>query len=211
MKKLFTFALLCIVTMGGIYAQSGFRYPYVMADTEGDKSVIVSRDDLGGVQADYVRSLDTPWSETEKHTEKDEANKVAAMLQVIGLDDGYVRKAVTWTEATKFCNDLGEEWRVPTQRELMLIYVMNGELDEGHRLMTSVSDIPVGVTVPETMKTDGIFYWSMTYDSTAGENDAWSMCFSADLPEKDGQVKSSQTTYTNFVRCVRDYTEGKNK
>ena len=162
---------------------------------------------IGGVITVYGKA--THANETEKHTEKDEANKVAAMLQVIGLDDGYVRKAVTWTEATKFCNDLGEEWRVPTQRELMLIYVMNGELDEGHRLMTSVSDIPVGVTVPETMKTDGIFYWSMTYDSTAGENDAWSMCFSADLPEKDGQVKSSQTTYTNFVRCVRDYTEGK--
>lgn len=73
-------------------------------------------------------------------------------------------------------------WRLPTQRELMIIYLMRKEL------LISLAGFVDFVT-------DGTPYWSSSSNSTV---EAWSMSFS------DGVMYNRAKTSTYKVRCIRD-------
>ena len=87
---------------------------------------------------------------------------------------------------------------MPTQRELMLLYVMNDYLCDAHHRLR------------------GTFYWCGTdYESSEGGQGsdwAWSVCFNenagqADSKGKVGQVEGFSYSATNYIRCVRDMTQ----
>lgn len=193
---------------------TGFRYPYVQGG-KGGSNIIVSRDANGGVREEYVRTSRTTtvnggewdwWTQgTPHHTEIQASNIVSAKFEVRtkAIDPDFQRR-VTWDDAAEYCSDQGEGWRLPTQRELMLMFVMNDYLEDG--LLPSTNDVYPGEG--ETM--NHVFYWSGTEDnsSTDSANTAWSVCFcNGDDVEHsgiNGKVEGYMKTGTNYVRCVRD-------
>ena len=244
MKKELTIAgLLCLLAAPRVGAQESFRYPYVY---NGNSNIIVSRESQGGVREENIRNVDeNPWvtvqhttnDDTETsgtvseiihvtpiHDEQDENNSVASMFEVgevPGDTDALIaRSAVLSSQYCATEYKPGEVWRMPTQRELMLIYVMNDELAsplktekekavqnyyEKHFTQDDVTD-----KVDENGDAKNTFYWSATrYTPGDAEwRDAWSVCFSSsDQPTMSGQTTGYAKTTENFVRCVRDVKE----
>lgn len=195
------------------YVTTGFRYPYVQGG-KGGSNVIVSRDSNGGVKSEYLRTAKTStvngvewdWSVdgTPRHTEVDASNIVSAKFEVGPLaTDPDFQKRVPWDDAARYCSDMGEGWRLPTQRELMLIFVMNDYLKEG--LLPSTTQQHPG---DETQQ--HVFYWSATEDKTQEDSEsyAWSVCFchgdDAEHSLITGKVEGYMKSGTNYVRCVKD-------
>ena len=195
---------------------SGFKYPYVEEGTDG-RYVIVSRDENGGVKEDFVRMTSiyngNDWSQgTPQHTEQDAENIVAAKFEIAERGVMGNDSRLTWDEAQTYCETHladydGGGWRMPTQRELMLMYVMNDQLPEEFRLITETTQHN-----GEDPADDGyhVYYWSATEDETQGEISAqtgWSVCFCADVENGSQPGKTegySKTANPNFIRCVRD-------
>ena len=186
----------------------GFKYPYVQGG-KGGSNIIVSRDANGGVAEDKLRPTGTPEPE-DGYTNQDDFNRVPAKLQIAkraDKEENMVRKV--WAEAKTYCAGLTEDghddWRLPTQRELMMIYAINGDLPEEYSIPTESFTGNSG-SHPEL--SSHIYYWTGTEDSSIGGS-AWSVCFckDEDAGSFPGKVEGYGTTYENFVRCVRDYTE----
>lgn len=243
-KQMAIISMLCLAAAAGLKAQEGFRYPYVY---NGNTNIIVSRDSQGGVAADNIRDVaTTPWVEVETtlnpdpdtngdtpyithvtpiHTEREDANSVASMFEVgevPGDEDALVaRPAVTSSQycATEYGTN-EEVWRMPTQRELMLIYVMNDQLasplksEQDQAVKDYYSKHKDEFSGTEKIDADGnalnTFYWSATRYSPDGDasGDAWSVCFSSPAQAtKSGQTTGYAKATLNFVRCVRDIKE----
>ena len=183
----------------------GFIYPYVEGGANAS-NIIVSRDEYGGVDTKYLRT--GQWTD-DSHNETEALNRVPAKLEVasreimektaIGSDGTY---RATWENAKNECTKLGNGWRMPTQRELMLIYIMNDQLNYGLRTDKIDGDTP-GVTGNHT------YYWSSTEsssdkDGTPGNQTGWSICFCQDDPTIAGKVEQYTKTANNYIRCVRD-------
>ncbi len=187
-----------------------YKYPYVSGN---NRNIIVSRDENGGAKEEYIRMVteDDTWTATPTHNERDPQNKVASMFEVskFATDaEEWVRRK--WGDAHDYCQDLEEDgktdWRMPTQRELMLLYIMNDQLSDAYKLRTGMgSDFnPKDDEHPELGQ--HIYYWSGTEDRTASGAEAitaWSVCFCTDL--NPGKTEGYGKENENFVRCVRDY------
>ena len=88
---------------------------------------------------------------------------------------------MTWYEAVKACADLEDRWRLPTIKELKILYKNKAEIG--------------GFA--------GLYYWSSTPDTADGVNktdhDAWGLIFKNGIP-------FGSSKYTNGdVRAVRDF------
>ena len=245
-KQIAIIGVLCLSATAGLKAQEGFRYPYIY---NGNTNIIVSRDSQGGVKEGNIRDVaKDPWvtvkttsnpdpdtqdetptitHATPIHTEREDANCVASMFEVgkVPGDEGALvaRPAVT---SSQYCaREYGtneEAWRMPTQRELMLIYVMNDQLDSPlkseqdpavkdyyikHKDEDEFSDTEKIDAAGNALNT---FYWSATRYSPDGDatGDAWSVCFSSpEQATKSGQTTGYAKATLNFVRCVRDIKE----
>lgn len=243
-KQMAIISMLCLAAAAGLKAQEGFRYPYIY---NGNTNIIVSRDSQGGVKEGNIRDVaKDPWvivnttpnpdpdtrgetpditHVTPIHTETDAENCVASIFEVgevPGDEDALVaRPAVT---SSQYCaREYGtneEAWRMPTQRELMLIYVMNDQLayplksekDESVRAYYETHKEELANS--EKIDADGnplnTFYWSATRYTPDGDvmGDTWSVCFSSpEQATKSGQTTGYAKTTLNFVRCVRDIKE----
>lgn len=167
--KILQIALGLLVMMSATqgYAQSGVKYPYIQG---GDKAsnIIVSRDASGGADPSCIHSN---WSgATPSHTGSSSNNKVPAKLEVATSD---AQSSVTGDVALGSCPS---GWRLPTQREMMLIFVMRDKL-----------------------RTSGFQdqYWISTI-SDYQTNASYNMDF--DTPSSN----ICSHTITMHVRCVRD-------
>ena len=177
--------LLTVGSAADSYAQSGIQYPYTTSagSTSGKTSVIVSRDAAGGVKAACIHA-DWKASTMPVHTEKDTENAVSARFEVASAD---LSGLMAWDTAQSGCASYSQSgasagnWRLPTQRELMLIWVMymRGEL-------TGLSFI------------DGQ-YWSNTTYSTYYLTYYWVVRLGT------GEVKTLNYTKKGYARCVRDF------
>lgn len=186
-----------------------YKYPYVSGD-----NIIVSRDENGGAKEDYIRMVEEEsWTATPPHDERDPLNKVASKLEVskFATDAGqWVRR--DWDKAHDYCQGLEEDgktdWRMPTQRELMLLYIMNDQLSDAYKLRTGKDEQGFNPDNNDKHPELGqhIYYWSGTEDRTASGEEtetAWSVCFCTDL--NPGKTEGYGKVNENFVRCVRDY------
>lgn len=122
--KILQIALGLLVMMSATqgYAQSGVKYPYIQG---GDRAsnIIVSRDASGGVDPSCIHEN---WSgATPSHTVTSPENKVPAKLEVATSD---AQASVTLSVALTACPS---GWRLPTQREMMLVFVMRNKLASG--------------------------------------------------------------------------------
>ena len=122
--------LLCtlfVCTSG--YAQSK-KYPYVQ-----DGKIIVCREGNDGVKSLLIHPN---WTVTPAHDEKSgEYNRFAARFEVASKD--AVVTGVVWDDAVSVCAGYSQDsggkdkgsWRLPTIRELKLIYALQYELTVG--------------------------------------------------------------------------------
>lgn len=115
-KYFFTFILL-VLSLTGLWAQTGSKYPYATTNSDGKKNVIVCRDAKGGVTEDRIHPN---WPTTGTGTEA--TNLVAAKFEV-ALSDAAT--SVTFDNRLTACPS---GWRLPTYRELMLIAALRTQL-----------------------------------------------------------------------------------
>ena len=110
------------------------RYPLVAEDGK----TIVSRDEMGGAKENLLlTSVQKTWinatnTSTTPYNERSEYNKVSPVFRVAAVDISSLKN---WKDAYSACkNEYSESdspvgsWRLPTQRELMLMYVLNDKL-----------------------------------------------------------------------------------
>lgn len=89
---------------------------------------------------------------------------------------------LTWSEALKYANSLGNGWRLPTIEELGTL------LDRSKYNPAARKEIPFK---------DSLFYWSSTDYADDTTNYVWSVNF------HDGLVYYCYKSYDYHVRCVR--------
>ena len=180
-------ALVLSATAG--YAQKK-RYPYVQ-----DGKIIVCREGNDGVKASLIHPN---WTTTLTHNELDATNnRFAAKFEVATSDavgkDGS-SETMKWYEASgttdasynpngysacaSYSQDGKTGWRLPTIRELRLIYALRSELTSANQPSSD-------------------YYWSAT-ESSADSRYAWGVRFSGG---NTGYVSKSDSYR---VRCVRD-------
>ena len=132
--------------------------------------------DKYGFAADYP--LHGPWTSTPAHSESAYDANVSGLNTVSGKFEVATSNAtafVDWTTAVTACPS---GWRLPTVRELCLIYALKNELTSAH--------LPSGILA---------YGWAGT---TVNSDTAWSVYFD------DGSVRSDPKASPCFVRCVRD-------
>lgn len=166
------------------YAQSGIQYPYTTSagSTSGKTSVIVSRDAAGGAKAACIHAN---WkaSTMPAHNEQDAANAVSARFEVASAD---LSGLMVWESAQSGCASYSQSgasagnWRLPTQRELMLIWVMQKK-----GLLAELSFIDSQ-------------YWSNTIYSPRTDS-FWVIILGT------GEVKGLNYSKKGYARCVRDF------
>lgn len=131
MKKLLflsVLSLFCAGNPGAVSAQSGVRYPYVAKDAKGNACIIVCRDYQGGMNPDYILTYRELHELHDRSTSNfgDHNSGFSPRFQVAYKDipdlqrhgdacQGYREDTATENNRT---------WRLPTQRELWLIYIM---------------------------------------------------------------------------------------
>lgn len=114
--------------------------------------------------------------------------KMSVKFQVMCNNMGKYAYEIKWDTNYDLCKKYsGEdgsarEWRLPTQRELHMIWILHPQL--------------IGVGGFKAFDIDQ-FYWSAT-ESRADQTRAWIMDFS------DGSVTTNNKTGTHYIRCVRD-------
>ena len=178
--KIVLLSLFLFTVMTG-YAQQK-RYPYVQ-----NRKIIVCREGTEGV----ISSLIHPnWTTTPSHDETDAANNRLTAKFEVAAKDIAVTSSSTFTlqETVSRCASYSESsgdagtWRVPTIRELRLIYALRDELDN----------------LPNAGS-----YWSYTTVSS-DSNKAWGVRF--DNSTIRGSIASFEKSTYNFVRgrCIRD-------
>lgn len=163
-------------------ATAGYaQYPKIIENYNRKNAVIVCRQGTDGVKASLIHPL---WKTTPAHTETG-ANQFAPEFEV---SSSTIAAQENWSNAATACsaynvpNGSKGVWRLPTVRELRLIYALRMEL--------------TGCTLPTTG-----WLWSATTNSS-NANQAWMVDFSS------GKV-SSTTSKSSVapVLCVRDYTK----
>lgn len=119
--------------------------------------------------------------DTEAQLKAEEANKtVYKRFAVYKSDNSTTDPAPTWSEAFTICSGLGGGWRLPTQRELMLIWVLKKELGycEGFTALSHIYN-----------------YWSSTEIS---KGQGWFVHLG------NGDTGTINKTGNAMVRCIKE-------
>lgn len=179
------------------YAQ--MAYPKVTTHTDGP--VIVSRDGTSGVASSAIHPN---WTKTPSHDDASSDNRVSAKLQVAKTDASTEKYSFSqWSTIEGLCKS---PWRLPTQREIMLIYAMGGAVEDVYRVDYSVPswrNPPVTKTplyeisgfTPLPTKS----YWTATLNSATGTS-YWVLTVGVS-PTISSYGSGSPSAY---VRCVKD-------
>ena len=203
LTKTFSYYVRCVRDKG----TSG-AYPYITTATGG--VVIVLRDDKGGVDEANLFPYRLTASPTGDEQSTD--NRMSRKIRVQKVQ-GQSSK-VTWDNAVSYCDNLTDEgfsdWRLPTQRELMLIWNLGGnsQVTSGDKNDTGVGSGSVPLYTPYLYQQSGFtpfsgdYYWSAT-QSLAGSGNAWAVAFAYGFPYS-GSTGNYLKTSTISVRCVRD-------
>ena len=183
--KIVLLSLFLFTVMTG-YAQQK-RYPYVQ-----NGKIIVCREGTEGV----ISSLIHPnWTTTPPHDETDAANNRLTAKFEVAAKDIAISGSSTFTlqETVSKCASYSESsgdagtWRLPTIRELRLIYVLRDEL-------TSVNF---------SINTNNQFYcWSTTEDSSSSDK-VWTVSVLHEMSIRSSLKQAISFTY-GFAYCVRD-------
>ncbi len=115
------------------------------------------------------------------------SNSVGQTIKIGNLEimkNDIVEETLNWNDATAACSNLGDGWRLPTKKELHVMYINRKKIGG----FSSVSD---------TGKEN---YWSSTSESGFNENVYWQSFSDNDIS------LSSEKIWTYGVRAVRTIT-----
>lgn len=182
-------------------------YPYITTASNGGV-VIVLRDENGGV--DEANLFPDKLTASATGTEKSTDNRMARKFRVQKAQGQS--NTVEWADAVSYCDNLVEEdcddWRLPSQRELMLIWVMgaNSSVTSGY-----VNDTGVGDSSAKPISSSYLYqqsdftpfstsadYWAAS-EVSSSDYWAWHVAFDNGYTDLTGTKTSSRN-----VRCVRD-------
>ncbi|WP_455640166.1 Lcl domain-containing protein [Parabacteroides sp.] len=188
-----TYAMRCIKQ------NTNKKYPYLGED----KRTIISKDASGGIddkalladdEITYLLEKDITTSEYS-YTQNSSYNHVSPKFKVATTGPN-TQKTYAWNTAYNYCKNYTEEsgenpgdkgkWRLPTQRELMLMYVMKSNTNS---LITLSSNDHT---------------WSGTHDEDSDKN-ACSMNSGGFMTTRS--ITGDAETFS--VRCVRDIIDAK--
>lgn len=178
------FGLFCLLMLLVVGAQGQtWKYPTVE-----NGNTIVSRDAAGGIKNDALLTAAQKTFLMDQTTqpiynEQSEYNKVSAKFQVASVDASTVCEGkYTYTKCKSYSESGAPagSWRLPTQRELMLIWMFKSKLTNCGTITSTIEH-----------------FWSSTEYSFV-TNYAWYVSFS------NGQTFSSIKGAYLAVRCVRD-------
>ena len=183
MKKMILMALFCAVTMS-VSAQRVYKANvsgdvtngYTATQSASGTSFII---ECKGMPAASYTTNAKPTTEADLKT--DTQNKTVAYKFEVAATDAS--ESSTWADAWSLATDAEGDWRLPTQRELMLIWLMKEAL----------AKFNFGGFTP--LAAD--YYWSATEHNSYNDN-AWFVHFGA------GYTGFVNKAYTYRVRLVRD-------
>lgn len=165
-------------------------YPYT-DDTDKDNGpIIVSADNDGGVALSTLTS--SPGEQVE--------NTLAPKLQVRNTDIGTDQR-YDWDSAKAECVNLGDKWRLPTQREMHLIWLMGGaesewyDIYQNHFAGADALNNTAKFDSFNTLRADD--YFTIT-PSDFDEDYVWKFNMKMGACTTGG-IKANR----NYVRCVR--------
>lgn len=204
MKKMILVVVAAVAVAGSAGAQSGVKYPYVTTASDGGV-IVVLRDDKGGIDEASLFSGRVTESKTGNEMSSD--NRMSRKFRVQKAQSQS--STVIWSDAVSYCNNLNEEgktdWRLPSQRELMMIWLLGGcsDVTSGDKNDTGVGSASVPVNTPYIYQQSGFTAFSAgnawsAPEATSNSSYAWFVSFS------NGLTGSVAKTYRYFVRCVRD-------
>ena len=183
--KIVVLSLFLFTVMTG-YAQQK-RYPYVQ-----DGKIIVCREGTDGV----ISSLIHPnWTTTPSHDETDAANnRFAARFEVsASFFSEPTGKTQNWEDVKSKCASYSESsgdagtWRLPTIRELRLIYVLRDELTSVNFSINTYNQFNC---------------WSATEDSSSSDK-VWVVSVLHEMSISSYFKQHVAASYA-FAYCVRD-------
>ena len=189
---------------------AGTKYPYVKA--EGDATLVVLRDAAGGLDRNSLFASRP--TATLIDTKRSGNNRMSAMLQVQRADPGLLN----WRPSIDYCDNLREEgyddWRLPSQRELMMIWTMGGNEHVESLDIDNSSDSPVQRPVGNarlhslagfTVLPDNVLF-SATWDEDDPDNYPDIIAILR-ISGTDGRVISDYIDgdFPQSFRCVRDW------
>jgi len=111
----------------------GKKYPYVTTNNAGQRNVIVLREGNNGLKTSALRANidETPWADS--YTDNCFLPyKLQVSKESLGYD--FVKHATLKSKCKEYREGGYSNWRVPTVRELYLIYNLKAELD--HKIGT---------------------------------------------------------------------------
>lgn len=200
MKKMILTVFAAVAVAGSAGAQSGVQYPYVTNENGG--AVVVLRDSEGGI--DTASLFSSRLTETMTGDTGGPNNRMSRKFRV---QKGQIKSNLkNWAEAINYCDSLSEDgysnWRLPTQRELMIIWMLGGSehaktgyLDENNNpIETSLSRQRLYEIEDFEQNRAYISYWS----STTRYEMPYEVAF------HNGETNYIETSAANGVRCVRD-------
>ncbi len=178
------------------------QYPYLtpsFTDTASGISgtLIVSRNGSNGVDPSALLSTNGIPAGTD--------NRVAAKLLVENTNTvpGVDYSDRTWTVAQKTCTDKGTGWRLPTLRELQLIWLLGGTMETtfgGYKGMSWGNSFQKIDLLPPAENNNGMT-WTMTEDGS-GNVHALNV-FTPTGYYFETQTKTSNILAYAAVRCVK--------
>ena len=189
---------------------AGTKYPYVKA--EGDATLVVLRDAAGGLDRNSLFASRP--TATLIDTKRSGNNRMSAMLQVQRADPGLLN----WRPSIDYCDNLREEgyddWRLPSQRELMMIWTMGGNEHVESLDIDNSSDSPVQRPVGNarlhslagfTVLPDNVLF-SATWDEDDPDNYP-DITAILRISGTDGRVNTDAIDgdFPRSFRCVRDW------
>ena len=189
---------------------AGTKYPYVKA--EGDATLVVLRDAAGGLDRNSLFASRP--TATLIDTKRSGNNRMSAMLQVQRADPGLLN----WRPSIDYCDNLREEgyddWRLPSQRELMMIWTMGGNEHVESLDIDNSSDSPVQRPVGNarlhslagfTVLPDNVLL-SATWDEDDPDNYP-DITAILRISGTDGRVNTDAIDgdHPRSFRCVRDW------
>ena len=190
----------CVKTM----AASGRTYPYITTARDGGV-VVVLRDETGGVNEAAL--FPDPLTQTASGDEQSTNNRMSRKFRVQKADGG----TKTWANAITYCDDLVEEghddWRLPSQRELELLWALGGNSNVtlGYKNDAGVEGSSVPLFTPYLYQQSGFTaftagdYWSAFEISNPKATFGWVVHFGNGRTYGSGDKRNQYN-----VRCVRD-------
>jgi hypothetical protein len=185
MKKIFMILFAGLLVPAGLSAQKVYL--------DGTK-VILDLTKEAGMPAGAITATPKTWLDApvnsnrvpiRNNTENGEINRTVFQKLEIAASDHPVGKT-DWAMAFNTCKGLGDGWRLPTQREVMLIWIFREALEDIFNYLD-----PKGSNFLDD------YYWSATEYSTVS---SWNITFAYGSTNQIYSTKVDPCA----VRCVRE-------